>query len=96
MDHINTSALPAKTTQKVLQSRDWPIVIAFETYPPPNSKSELKEKRESELTRTLNLTILYPPTLAGDVEVRLATWSVSQSDGLYTTSACSLRWHVCV
>lgn len=75
INEVNTTTAPPKITTKILQSLPWPIVLVFETAPPEVDKKKLEAISAS--TRTLNVTVLYPPTFTGEMEARLADWTPS-------------------
>jgi hypothetical protein len=75
INEVNTTTAPPKITTKILQSLPWPIVLVFETAPPAVDQKKLEAISAS--TRTLNVTVLYPPTFTGEFEARLAEWTPS-------------------
>ena len=75
INEVNTTTAPAKVVTRILQSLQWPIVLVFETAPPAVDKKKLEEI--SAKTRTINVTVLYPPTFTAEFEARLAEWTPS-------------------
>jgi hypothetical protein len=73
INEINTTTAPAKVVTRILQSLPWPIVLVFQCPPPKIDPKKLEA--ESASKRTVNMTIIYPPTMLGEYEVRLADWT---------------------
>lgn len=77
IDMFDISAAPAKLAQRILSSLSWPIVLAFETQRADGNdpQQQLLQQRR----RSFNLTVLYPPHLAGEYPLRVAEWSPALS-----------------
>jgi hypothetical protein len=73
INEINTTTAPAKVVTRILQSLSWPIVLVFQC-PPPTIDSKLLEA-QSASKRTVNMTIIYPPSMLGEYQIRLADWT---------------------
>lgn len=84
IDHHNTSAMSAKIAQKLLTSSPWPMVLTFQAKLAPEDPS--LKKAEAAKSRTFNMTIIYPPTLTGEYEVRLTDWTAGIN--IYHEDAC--------
>ena len=84
VDHHNTTLMPAKTAQKILTTSPWPMVLTFQAKLAPEDPS-VKEKEEAK-RRTFNMTIIYPPSLTGEYEVRLTDWTANIN--IYHEDSC--------
>lgn len=84
IDHHNVSDMPARLTQKILSSSPWPMVLTFEAKLIEVNAEQ--KKAEAARRRTFNMTIIYPPTLTGEYEVRLADWGPNVD--IYHEEAC--------
>jgi hypothetical protein len=72
VDTFNVSAAPAKVTQRVLSSLPWPRILVFQTRYAGEDPSLVQKKIQS---RSFNASIIFPPTLVGDLSFRLAEWT---------------------
>ena len=84
IDYHNTTAMSAKQTQKILTTSAWPMVLTFTT--PAVDKNFEQKKVESAKKRTFKVTVVYPPTLTGEFDVRLAEWGPTVD--IYHEDAC--------
>lgn len=89
IDQYNVSQANAKLSQRILASLGWPRILTFEFQGLGVDPDEAK-KREALLS--INVTVMYPPSLAAHFEVRLAEWA----PGLRTDNAphCPIHYLV--
>jgi len=72
IDTFNTTIAPPKVSQTILTQANFPVILVFETRgvgPDP------KEVEKSQRERTVNITIIYPPTLTSSFQARVSEWS---------------------
>lgn len=86
INDINVTTASAKNTMRVLQSQQWPIVLVFLSPEPTGKMAELQAG--SQRSRTFNMTVLYPPTMTGEYEVRLASWTPAVD--MFHEESCTL------
>lgn len=72
IDTFNTTVAPPKVSQTLLTQANFPVILVFETRGiGPDPKEVEKKQRE----RTVNITIIYPPTLISTFQARVSEWS---------------------
>ena len=79
----DVSAVPAKSAMKLLSVLPYPKVLVFRTRV---TLVDPKADVAKVASRTYNVTILHPPSLASSFQMRLADWSLSLSDMLLNAS----------
>lgn len=72
VDQFNVTDAPAKVTMRIMSSLPWPRILVFETRYQGEDPNVVKQK---VMSRSFNMTILYPPTLVGEYTFRLGEWS---------------------
>jgi hypothetical protein len=76
IDEHNVSSAPAKITQRILNSLPWPRILVFESR---NTQLDPKEVEARIRARTYNMSVLYPPSLTTQFQMRVAEWTPQRS-----------------
>eukprot|EP01034_Spumella_vulgaris_P021759 gene21759-27815_t len=72
IDHYNTTTANAKSTQRIMQSLPWPRTLVFEARATGEDPRDAVEKAK---TRTFNVSVIYPPSMVTEFQIRLADWT---------------------
>ena len=72
IDQYNTTLASAKISQRIMASLSFPRIVTFQV---KGSMVDTEKIARDEARRTLNLAIVYPPTLQQEWNARLADWS---------------------
>ena len=66
VDQYNTTKANPKDIQRLTSSLSWPRILVFET---KGNAVDPKLLSENNLKHTINVTVLYPPTLSHEFQV---------------------------
>lgn len=72
VDQFNTTNANPKDVQRLTNSLPWPRILVFET---KGNVVDPKMLEKHNQQRTLNVSVLYPPTLTGDFQMRVVDWT---------------------
>ena len=72
IEHFNMTTAAPKVSQKMLSNLPWPMVLVFET---PGSDVNIQLSKEEAKLRSMNLSIVYPPSLQGTYPIKIANWT---------------------
>lgn len=72
IEHYNMTDAAPKVSQRMLSNIPFPMVLVFET---PGSAIDVKQSKLESKQRSLNLTIVYPPSLQGIYPIKIANWT---------------------
>ena len=72
VDQYDLIGASAKATLRLFSTLQWPRILVFESR---NFLEDPEETQKKVASRSMNITIIYPPSLVGTFHILLADWA---------------------